>query len=141
MSDVRLVLDGARMAELLRSPTGIVGIHLIEKGEIVKQGARARAPVGVGTPHPGCLRDTILKRVIEDAEHGFAVMVISDTTPCSEDRISYSLFVHEGTVPHDIPNAFGYGPTFGIGGRFSGHFHPGNKPNPFLRDALALIAI
>lgn len=26
---------------------------------------------------------------------------------------------------HDIPNSFGLGQTFGIGGRFRGHFHPG----------------
>lgn len=27
---------------------------------------------------------------------------------------------------HDIPNSFGRGPKFGIGGRFRGHFHPGS---------------
>ncbi len=34
-------------------------------------------------------------------------------------------WVEEKTEPHDIPNAFGWGPQFGIGGRFEGKFHPG----------------
>ena len=38
----------------------------------------------------------------------------------------YVEYLEEGTKPHDIPNAFGYGPTFGIGGRFDGKFHPGS---------------
>lgn len=29
-----------------------------------------------------------------------------------------------GGKPYDIPNAFGFGPDFGIGGRFGGRFHP-----------------
>ena len=39
----------------------------------------------------------------------------------------YLVYLEEGTEPHDIPNAFGRGETFGIGGRFSGKFHPGSK--------------
>lgn len=31
-----------------------------------------------------------------------------------------------GSRPHDIPNAFGWGIKFGIGGRFDGKFHPGS---------------
>ena len=38
----------------------------------------------------------------------------------------YVPYLEEGSGPHDIPNAFGYGPTFGIGGRFDGKFHPGS---------------
>lgn len=41
------------------------------------------------------------------------------------------VFGHRG--PYDIPNAFGYGPSFGIGGRFSGHFHPANRANQSLQ--------
>lgn len=37
------------------------------------------------------------------------------------------VFGHQG--PYDIPNAWGRGPGFGIGGRFGGKFHPANKPN------------
>lgn len=38
----------------------------------------------------------------------------------------YVVFLEEGTKPHDIPNAFGKGMTFGIGGRFDGKFHSGS---------------
>lgn len=38
----------------------------------------------------------------------------------------YIPYLEEGTTAHDIPNSFGYGPQFGIGGRFSGKFHPGS---------------
>lgn len=40
-----------------------------------------------------------------------------------------------GTTPHNIPNAFGWGPDFGIGGRFGGFFHPGNPAVHFLKRA------
>ena len=53
----------------------------------------------------------------------------------------YAAAVHEGSKAHDIPNAFGWGPTFGIGGRFGGFFHPGIVPEhaqPFLRQNLPL---
>lgn len=43
-----------------------------------------------------------------------------------DDIVSYNDL---GTSPHDIPNAFGYGPDFGIGGRFNGFFHPGSTKN------------
>lgn len=132
MSDVKLVIDGARMAELLRSPTGPVGRHLIERGEIVKQAAKAKAP-----RRTGCLADSIVKR-FEDRAEGLAVIIQCDTTSCSPERTSYALFVHEGTKPHDIPGAFGIPSPFGIGGRFDGKFHPGGHANPFLRDALPL---
>ena len=39
----------------------------------------------------------------------------------------YIPFLEEGTKEHNIPNAFGNGPFFGIGGRFNGKFHPGSK--------------
>ena len=38
----------------------------------------------------------------------------------------YVGFLESGTGPHDIPGAFGYALPFGIGGRFSGRFHPGS---------------
>lgn len=38
----------------------------------------------------------------------------------------YVEYLEEGTKPHDIPNAFGFGYDFGIGGRFDGKFHPGS---------------
>lgn len=38
----------------------------------------------------------------------------------------YAIYLNEGSKPHNIPNSFGYGYYFGIGGRFNGKFHPGS---------------
>lgn len=136
MADVKLVIDGARMAELLRSPTGPVGRHLLERGEIVRQAARAKAP-----RRTGCLQDSIVKRLEENPETGFLVRVLSDTTPCSPSRTAYSFYVHEGTQPHVIQG----NPLLSFiwhGERvfFRSVNHPGYAGNPFLRDALPLAA-
>ena len=58
----------------------------------------------------------------------------------SGSKISYAVYLQEGTTAHDIPHAFGYGTKrhdrinkytgqipFGVGGRFEGKFHPGSK--------------
>lgn len=42
-------------------------------------------------------------------------------------KAPYINYLEYGTMPHDIPKAFGYALPFGIGGRFSGFFHPGSK--------------
>lgn len=130
MADMKLIIDGAVLAEILRSPSGMVGRFLTEAATRVQMDAKARAP-----RRTGCLQDSIVKRFETDGEN-MAVRIVSDTSPCSPSHTSYSLFVHEGTSPHDIPGAFGYPPPFGIGGRFDGKFHPGTKAVPFLRDAL-----
>jgi len=49
------------------------------------------------------------------------------TVGVSYEQIPYAQSILEGAQAHDIPNAFGRGPRFGIGGRFNGKFHPGNK--------------
>lgn len=47
----------------------------------------------------------------------------------------YVEYLEEGSRPHDIPNAFGKGFDFGIGGRFDGKFHPGStKHKGFIKD-------
>jgi hypothetical protein len=130
--DFKLIMDGARMAELLRSPAGPVGRMLIVRTTKVQ--ARAREILG---PHrkSGCLEDSLVKRA-ETFGGELAMRLQSDTTSCSPSRTSYSLAVHEGSVAHDIPGAFGIPAPFGIGGRFEGKFHPANAQIPFLRDAL-----
>lgn len=133
MSDVKLIIDGAKLAELLRSPSGPVGVYLIERATVVQQAAKQQAPRVTG-----CLEDSIVKR-FEETPEGLAVRIVSDTTPCSPSRTGYSLYVHEGTGPHNIPGAFGIPAPFGVGGRFGGMFHPGNRPNRFLADNLRLI--
>lgn len=136
MAPVKLVTDGARMHELLRSPAGVVGRHLIGRAELVKQAARSKA-----NRRTGCLQETIVKRVEENAATGFLIRIVSDTTPCSPQRKSYSLAVHEGTQPHDIVAKPGGVLSWESGGqRFFATevHHPGYAGNPFLRDALPL---
>lgn len=55
------------------------------------------------------------------------------------NKVPYAQYLEEGTTAHDIPHAFGYGsiykerpnpythvPPYGVGGRFSGKWHPGS---------------
>ena len=55
------------------------------------------------------------------------------------NKVPYAQFLEEGTAPHDIPHAFGYGSIYppkpnpythqepyGVGGRFNGKWHPGS---------------
>jgi hypothetical protein len=125
------------MAELLRSPTGPVGLHMIGRAEVVKQAARAKA-----NRRSGCMAESIVKRFTEDAEHGFAITINCDTTSCSPQRKSYALYVHEGTKPHVIEGnpllAFTW---HGEQVFFASVNHPGYKGNPFLRDALPLAVV
>ena len=149
MSEVKLVVDGARMAELLRGPTGPVWRHLEARAELFQVKAREDAPI-----RTGCLRSRIRKRNIEEVGDKLSITVMSDTAGCGIDaagkvtnkssniasgvKAEYAFFIHEGTQPHDIPNAFGYGPTFGIGGRFDGKFHPGNRAYRYLSKNLSM---
>lgn len=129
------VVDGAAMAELLRSPSGPVGRHLIERCTVVQMAARRQAP-----RRTGCLQDSIVKRA-ETFGGELAMRIQSDTTSCSPSRTSYSLFVHEGTAAHDIYAKAGGVLAFQVGGQtvFATHVHhPGTKPNHFLSDNLHL---
>lgn len=123
MSEVKIIWDGARMQQLLHSPDGMLGRYMIGRAEVVRLAAQRQSA------NNGSIPRGIVKRFNEDGGN-IGVTIISQNP--------HSIFVHEGTVPHDIPNAFGWGPTFGIGGRFSGKFHPGNKANRFLSDNLPL---
>jgi hypothetical protein len=140
MSDVKVVLDGAVIAAMLRSPAGPVARHLIERGELFKQAAQAQANV-----KSGCLRDSIVKR-LEETPEGLALRVVSDTSPCSPDHKSYSLFVHEGTPEHVIPGnptlAFywEHGPDGPGMYFFRSVNHPDTKPNRFFTDNLPIFA-
>lgn len=138
-----LILDGAAVAEMLRSPAGPVGRHLMTRATLFQNAARAQL-----APHrkSGCLEDTIVKR-FEELGGELVIRVISDTSPCSPTRESYSLMVHDGTEPHPIlPRQAGgvlafpwpAGPT---GGMFFTRSveHPGTAPIPFFADNLPLI--
>lgn len=139
-----LIVDGAAVAELLRSPDGPMGRHMIRKATVFQAAARAQI-----APHrkSGCLEDTIVKRLVEIDGH-LAVRVISDTSPCSPTRTSYSLFVHEGTQPHPIFAKNGgllrffwaNGPQGAGVYFFRSVNHPGTKPIRFLTDNLPIFA-
>ena len=138
-----MVIDGAAMERLTRGPGGPVW-NMLERGFKTRfqPAARLQAPVKTG-----CLRASILARPIEADPLGLSMRVVSDTTPCSAERKSYSLFVHEGTAPHTItgnpllafmwPNGpDGPGPYF-----FRSVNHPGTKANRFLTDNLRLFVL
>lgn len=137
---MKLVIDGARMAAVLRGPAGPVTRHLIERATVVQMAAKTQAP-----RRTGCLQDSIVKRV-EETPLGMIVRIVADTTPCSPTRTSYAYYVHEGTPPHDIRarNAsvlaffWANGPD-GPGTYFFREVHhPGTKANRFLTDNLPL---
>jgi|ERR1035438_8819817 hypothetical protein len=130
---VKLVTDGAALANLLRGPGGPVFRHLSERATVVQMAARSKAP-----RRTGCLQDSIVKRVEFGTPEGFVIRIVSDTTPCSPTRTSYSYWMETGTQPHNIPGAFGYSLPFGTSGRFNGMFHPGTRAYRFMRDALPL---
>lgn len=139
MSDVKIVWDGARMQDLLRSPTGPVGRHVIERATVVQMAAKAKA-----NRKSGCMEDSIIKRIEEDPVTGFRVRIVCDTTPCSPKRESYALFVHEGTPPHTIVAKNAAALSFEWHGQrvfLQSVHHPGYKGNPFLRDALPLAVV
>lgn len=72
-------------------------------------------------------RSGALKGSIKAESHGVVGWATADA-PYAEAQ-------EKGAGPHDIPNSFGWGPDFGIGGRFGGLFHPGNPATHFLQAA------
>jgi hypothetical protein len=132
---MKLITDGAVLDNLLRGPTGQVFRYMSVKATEVQVEAKKKA-----NKKSGCMADSVVKRTFFGTPEGFEIHIQCDTRPCSPSRTAYAYYIHEGTKPHDIPNAFGWGPTFGIGGRFDGRFHPGYPGNPFLRDALKVLA-
>lgn len=130
----RVVMDPAKLAEVLRGPNGPVMRRLIEDGEFVKD--RARSYVRVHQPVPqerrkrrsGTLRDSIVKRI-----RGEGVVEVG-----SEDPIA--LIEHEGTEPHTITGnpllVFWWGKV-GRVVAFPKVNHPGTTGSKYLTRALA----
>lgn len=139
----RLITDGAVLAAVLRGPEGPVTRYLIERATVFQAAARRQAPV-----RSGCLRGSIVKR-FETTPEGTAIRIVSDTRPCSPTRTAYSLFVHEGTAPHQIVAKNGGVLAFfwanGPDGPGTYYFrsvqHPGTKANRFLADNLYLFGV
>lgn len=92
-------MDPAKLAEVLRGPSGPVVRRLMQDGQAVKAEARRIVRVHKPVPgerrtrRPGTLRDSIVTRTVPDAG-GVAVLV------GSVDPIA--LIEHEGTEGHDI---------------------------------------
>jgi hypothetical protein len=140
MAGAHLVTDGAVIAELMRGPRGPVGRYLMERATVFQAAARRQAP-----RRTGCLQDSIVKRMVL-LDGGLAIFVVSDTKPCSPTRTSYSLFVHEGSQPHDIfaknpSNLLVFtinGATVFVNTSNTPVHHPGTRANRFLSDNLHL---
>lgn len=141
--DAYVVIDPAKLAEFMRSPSGPVLRDLLEKGERVKE--EAKRLVGVSQPdpvprrkpgrRPGTLRDSIVKRVADVGGQPAVIIV-------AEDKIAF--WHHEGTEPHPIsarnaPNLVFYWPKIGRIMVTRSVNHPGTKPNRFLVNALRVI--
>lgn len=137
--DVRLVLDPAKLAELLRGPSGPVVRRLIEDGEVVK--TEARRLVRVHTPvqgerrtrRPGTLRDSIVKRVVNDG--GGASVLVG-----SEDKIAR--IEHDGSRAHVItgrPKLVFFFPRVGKVVGFPRVNHPGTTGSKYLTKALEVL--
>lgn len=106
-------------------------------GDRLEANIKRLTPVGPpgGDRVPGTLRASIHRTRVRDyptpAGQAFAVTVETD------DPIAP--YVEYDTDPHNIPNAFGWGADFGIGGRFAGKFHPGTTgQHPFARGTAEL---
>jgi hypothetical protein len=127
MPAVDFVPDPVAISTILESPSGVVGRHVINLATIIQLAMQEKAPVVTGR-----LKANIVKRFTDAPPGDIAIEVGIWTVP-------YAEYVVFGSEPHDIPNAFGWGPNVGIGGRFDGKFHPGNKPNPFMTDALGAV--
>ena len=135
MSDVKIIWDGAVMEEIMHSPTGPVGVFMWTRSEIVKQAAILQV-----NKRTRLLSKGILKRPIIATAGGMEMRIIA-TAKNPKTGVDYAAYVHEGTAPHDIPNAFGWGENFGIGMNLKeprAFFHPGYKGNKFLSDNLKL---
>lgn len=128
-----VVIDGEKLAALIREPGGIGIRAALEVAEEVKTVAQDfvgynDSPYRTSTgPH---LRDTIVKRVVEDS--GRAVVQVGSEAPHAE-------FHHEGTDPHVItgnPLLVFFWEREGRVVGFPQVNHPGTTANPFLTDAL-----
>lgn len=124
--DVDLKIDQAALNFMLKSPHGLVGEYIYRMGLLTTGKARQRAPVRTGA----------LKSSIRMTRGADGIPTAVEITA----NIEYALAVHQGSRPHVIsardalvlrfPSKSGtiiYAPRVN---------HPGNKPNPFLWDAL-----
>jgi hypothetical protein len=135
VSPVKIIWDGAVMENIMHGPDGIIGRFMWTRSEIVK-----RAAVLQVNKRTRLLSRGILKRPVMATAGGLEMRIIA-TAKDPKTGVDYAGYVHEGTRPHDIPNAFGWGLNFGIGMNLKNpreFFHPGYKGNHYLSDNLKL---
>ena len=133
--NVHVVIYGAALDEILRSPNGPVVRDMMRRGE--KLQTLAKQQVRLGHVHGGGgygnLRDSIVKRLMSPSgSDGMPVMVVGSSHPIA-------MIHHEGTRPHMIrpvakralrfPGATSSGWVFSKWAR-----HPGTSPNRYLTD-------
>lgn len=119
----RFVPSPAGFAQVLDSPTGVVGKDLVRRVLAVQSMAKGLCPV-----RSGRLRSSIRWRIERDAR-GPVGIVGTD--------VEYAYWVHEGTGPHPIEARDALAlywegaehPVVSVN-------HPGTRPRPFLRDSL-----
>ena len=125
---VKLIIDGAKMHEMLHGKDGAVGKWMFGRAQVVQMAAIAQCPKRTNK-----LSESIVKRMYETP--GGLDVVIAAQQP-------YALYVHEGTKPHTIlPKKAGGVLHFMIDGQdvFARSVnHPGTKANKFLTDNLRL---
>lgn len=125
---VKMIIDGAVLAEMLHGPGGAVATYMIGRAQVVQNAAVIQCPKRTNK-----LSESIVKR-FADSPMGFTV-TIAALQP-------YAVFVHEGTKPHQIlPKKPGGTLHFMIGGQdvfAKSVSHPGTRPNKFLSDNLHL---
>ncbi len=141
----RVVTDPAALARLLRSPQGPMWRRVVEDGAAIR--LLARRNVGVSKldlvprkvfHRPGTLRDAVVSRVT-NTPGGITCTVGVYGVP-------YAIHHHEGTDGHWIPKGGGpmpkgkflvfHWPKAGGVVYMKRVWHPGNRPNPFLADAM-----
>lgn len=130
--EVRVILNPARVNELLMGASGPVVRDLFVRGERVKLRAIQLAPKRTGN-----LSHHIVKRLVRGPS-GPEMQV-------GVEHVPYALYVHEGSRPHTItarnaPLLVFYWPKVARVVYTKSVHHPGNRPHRFLTQALPAAA-
>lgn len=136
-NNVKVIISGAAMDNILRGPDGYMMRDMMRRGEILKDLAKQQVRLGHvhGGSGYGNLRDSIVSRVMTaPGSTGMPIVVVGSTHPIA-------LIHHEGTRPHIIRPRYKQALRFpgATGGGYGWIFskwvaHPGTKPNRYLTD-------
>jgi hypothetical protein len=137
--DVHVVIYGAALDEILRSPNGPVMRDMMRRGDILQEAAKRQVRLGHvhGGGGYGNLRDSIVKRIMSpEGSDAMPSVYVGSTHPIA-------LIHHEGTRPHLIrpryKSALRFPGATSSGWVFSKWaMHPGTAPNRYLTDNIPL---